>query len=256
MRNDSWRRTFALGTLACVVSIGAARGQATSSDDGRAPDHGGRAIASQGQVPIEVRRLEEGPHGTSVVLVNTGVKPIHEFSLSVHVPGPNGQLRAEMGSGQSSVVGWMPGDERVVHLASRPLAPGAVVVVDAALFADGTGAGNPKTLEQYRTNARAGRDDTAGVLKVLERFPDPFLDADLETLIAQLAAALAEAPLTGRGMQSGQQYLMAINTLKTLREPTRPGTATVASEVARLRNRLLDTLEVQRRSPALRDQRR
>ena len=254
MRNGRWRGTFALGTLACIVSIGTARGQAASSGDGRAPGHDGRATASQDHVPIEVRRREEGPHGTSVVLMNTGVKPIHEFSLSVHVPGPNGQLRAEMGSGQSSVVGWMPGDERVVHLASRPLAPGAVVVVDAALFADGTGAGNPKTLEQYRTNARAGRDDTAGVLNVLARFPDPVVEGDLETLIAQLAAALAEAPLTGRGMQSGQQYLMAINTLKALREPTGPATTAVASEVARLRTRLLDTLEAQRRSPALRDQ--
>jgi hypothetical protein len=112
-------------------------------------------------------RVEPVSGGTNFYVKNTAAQPLIAFILELDgYPGSNYVLVQD----ESSAAPIAPGDEQRIHTSN--MTPGAVpdyMKLQAAIFADGTSAGQPEKVAQLLEHRRAMLDTTRGLIERIEK---------------------------------------------------------------------------------------
>ena len=118
------------------------------------------------QTPLPGLRVEPVSGGTNFYVKNTAAQPLIAFILELDgYPGSSYVLVQD----ESSAVPIAPGDERRIQTSN--MTPGAVpdyMKLQAAIYADGTSAGQPEKVAQLIEHRRAMLETTRGLIERIE----------------------------------------------------------------------------------------
>jgi hypothetical protein len=147
----------------------------------------GSALAAA-QTLLPGLRVEPVSGGTNFYVKNTAAQPLTAFILELDgYPGSHYMLVQDESSGAPIA----PGEEQRIHTSN--MTPGAVpdyMKLQAAIYADGTSAGQPEKVAQLFEHRRAMLETTRGLMARLEKATG----TDKAALVAELRQWSASLP--------------------------------------------------------------